>query len=380
MCESAHKNEILSTRESSKGSPSSNIIGAMKKHKSLLLLLLHNFAMNSNSLLLSRIQETDASHHAKAYRALAHADQCLGHVQEWLAQELGDMTDSSQPLFFPYKKENVLFINHHIPSVTKAFRAVTDKLISSGKIPKRHGDEVVVADRVVDGHGVCEKIVVDRNTAPFLGIPSIGVHLNCYVTDDEGQIGGLWMAQRSSTKSTFPNCWDVTVAGGQPHSLSFAENLKKEAWEEAGVPPDVVASKAQAVSCLSQMTSKPDGSCLKHSLYYCWDLPVSNDFEPRPVDGEVTQFELVSPEKLLEEVKGGTKLRPAMRLVVTDFLMRHGVISPDNEPDYARIQAAMHRDPLVLWKSPFDEEMWKLPLDEFVKKLDGTKMGRGTSP
>jgi hypothetical protein len=38
-----------------------------------------------------------------------------------------------------------------------------------------------------------------------------------------------------------------------------------------------------------------------------------------------------------------------MRLVVTDFLIRHGVITPDNEPDYAKLQAAMHRDRLVLW-------------------------------
>jgi hypothetical protein len=124
--------------------------------------------------------------------------------------------------------------------------------------------------------------------------------------------------------------------------------LQKEAFEEAGIAPTLVAAQASSVSCLSQMTSKPDGSCLKHSLYYCWDMQVSSDFVPTPTDGEVAKFELWNSETLLEEVQRGKRLRPGMRLVVTDFLIRHGVITPDNEPDYAKLQAAMHLDQLVL--------------------------------
>ena len=48
------------------------------------------------------------------------------------------------------------------------------------------------------------------------------------------------------------------------------------------------------------------------------------------------------------KVREGGLLRPAMRLVMADFLIRHGAITPDNEPDYERIILAMHQERLVL--------------------------------
>ena len=52
--------------------------------------------------------------------------------------------------------------------------------------------------------------------------------------------------------------------------------------------------------------------------------------------------------RLKHEVREGELLRPAMRLVMADFLIRHGAITPDNEPDYERIILAMHQERLVL--------------------------------
>ena len=48
------------------------------------------------------------------------------------------------------------------------------------------------------------------------------------------------------------------------------------------------------------------------------------------------------------KVREGKLLRPAMRLVMADFLIRHGAITPDNEADYERIVLAMHQERLVL--------------------------------
>ena len=72
----------------------------------------------------------------------------------------------------------------------------------------------------------------------------------------------------------------------------------------------------------------------------------------RPQDGEVQRFELWDTETLLHELKEGDRLRPAMRLVVADFLIRHGIITPDNEPQLAEIQAAMHQERLTLAHLP----------------------------
>ena len=144
---------------------------------------------------------------------------------------------------------------------------------------------------------------------------------------------------------------------------------------------------------LSQMTARPDGSCLKQSLYFVWDLEVAEEWEPRAADGEVARFErwamprlehevlvcllaylltcllthsltyfflafyfhtsllaclLAHFPRIGHEVREGELLRPAMRLVMADFLIRHGAITPDNEPDYERIILAMHQERLVL--------------------------------
>jgi isopentenyldiphosphate isomerase len=317
------------------------------KHESLSHSILLHHAMTS--LLLSRIQGLDASRHAKSYVALVIEEDCVGQVHAPLVMDLLELVDrDGQPYWLEEHDENGdTIILQFCPGKDKtaALNAVTECFIRTGRIQKRHGDLISIP---IPPPGSID-VLVDRNAAPLLGIPSVGVHLNCFNKAQKENGISLWMAQRIATKSTFPNAWDVTVAGGQPHGLTLQENLQKEAFEEAGIAPTLVATQASSVSCLSQMTSKPDGSCLKHSLYYCWDMQVSSDFVPTPTDGEVTKFELWNSETLLEEVQRGKRLRPAMRLVVTDFLIRHGVITPDNEPDYAKLQAAMHRDRLVLW-------------------------------
>ena len=55
-----------------------------------------------------------------------------------------------------------------------------------------------------------------------------------------------------------------------------------------------------------------------------WDLEVADDWLPRAADGEVERFERWSMQRLEHEVREGELLRPAMRLVMTDFLIRHG--------------------------------------------------------
>ena len=90
------------------------------------------------------------------------------------------------------------------------------------------------------------------------------------------------------------------------------------------------------------MTAKSDGSCLKPSWYYSFDLEVPRDWTPTAVDGEVAEFRFFSLEELEEEVRCGERLRPAMRSVLLDFLMRHGVITPESETDYEELQRALH--------------------------------------
>lgn len=83
------------------------------------------------------------------------------------------------------------------------------------------------------------------------------------------------------------------------------------------------------------------------------------DFVPTPVDGEVEGFELWDLERVCrlieatadygaanvhvkdtEAAGGGSPYKPNVALVVVDFLVRRGVLSPD-EPGYLPLVASL---------------------------------------
>ena len=355
---------------------------------------------NSDMKLLHRIQALDASRRLdvvnKYIPAMLVHDECtsgeydkrivVGHINSNLVETLrkkinekGGVKSAKESFLFPslpsasYDKESSGLVRNQFfglmvgdspkrdspISLTEArsgaFERFTALLLECEIISKRHTDMYPITDLTKSGGDILATI--NRNAAPYLGITSVGVHLLCYVRDDQDAGGkkpgrgnvSLWLAQRAANKSHNALRWDTTVAGGQPASMSFFENVIKEAGEEAGIDADMVAEGAVSTGCLSQMTCKEDGTCMKPSLYYTWDMQVDREtFVPRPADGEVAAFELCSSDQLEYEVRYGDRLRPAMILVVTDFLVRHGVITPDNEPDYTQILSAMHRERLVL--------------------------------
>lgn len=326
--------------------------------------------------LLERIQCLDATKHPESseYAAISMDYNIVGHIQKSLFKKVfmdaltpfvgdfgysvgqdgvGDVIKLEVPLaMIATDEETKVRLN------SAKLDEIADHFVKIGIIPKRHSDRYPVVSRGPIREGVVwpsheGRLVatIDRNLAPYFGIDSIGVHLLCFVKEkstdeDETPQISLWMAQRSATKSSFPLKWDPTVAGGQPMELLHHENMMKEADEEAGIPSGM-SRKATSVGCLSQMTCKADGSCMKYSKYHVWDLQVSGEFQPHAKDGEVQSFELWGVEELLYEVKEGDKLRPAMRLVVTDFLIRHGVITAENEPQLTEIQAAVDRGRMV---------------------------------
>ena len=263
---------------------------------------------------------------------------------------------------------------------TEEFEHATNHMLSSGTISHKHSDMYPVSafvDSSTSSNANNDKkndvlALVNRSTSPYLGIDSVGVHLHCYVCRPEqkslhkklnsvinNQIEGVWLAKRASTKSHHPNYWDPTVAGGQPAALSLHENIIKEAHEEAGVPSEWLSKDTPSSDIifsdhtkdfLTITTSKPDGTCMKRSLYYSFDLQVPHDWSPTPVDGEVSAFKLYSMRELEEELLNGDSLRPAMRAVLLDFMMRHGALSTITETDsLTELRDAMRRERLELW-------------------------------
>lgn len=244
---------------------------------------------------------------------------------------------------------------------TEAFEYVADYLILTGVIPRRHTDLYPIYPFMDAEDRANDKTVlahINRNTAPCLGIDSVGVHLNCYVKENN-RIGGVWLAKRASTKSHHFGYWDCTVAGGHPINLSLVDNIVKESQEEAGVPAEWILHESSmdddsdtlfsdnTHDPLMITTAKSDGTCMKQSLYYSCDLQVPHNWTPTPVDGEVSEFRLYSITELENELRYGNIIRPSIRAVLLDFMIRHEQLR--GEDNIHLLRDAMRRGRLLLW-------------------------------
>jgi len=158
------------------------------------------------------------------------------------------------------------------------------------------------------------------------------VHLNGIVRRDDGIY--MWVAYRAKDKPTFPGMLDNMVAGGQPVGISQGENLIKECAEEAGFPKGI-ATQARPVSVISYCQQTLGG--VRPNQIFCYDLEVPADFTPVNEDGEVDRFELWPLKDVIASVQDSFDFKSNCNLVVIDILVRHGYITPENEPDYMAI-------------------------------------------
>lgn len=198
-------------------------------------------------------------------------------------------------------------------------------LAQQGALPKLRGELYPVLTH----WGAPELFRIDRAAVHAFGVLAAGVHLNGYV--DHGADQKLWIARRALDKPVAPGKLDHLVAGGQPVGLGLMENLIKECAEEADIPL-ALASRAYATSAIRYCFENEQG--LRNDLIFCYDLECPFDFMPRNTDGEVESFELWPIARVKERILKTRDFKFNVPLVMIDFMIRHGHITPENEPDY----------------------------------------------
>jgi len=175
---------------------------------------------------------------------------------------------------------------------------------------------------------------LERAAIPLFGVRAFGVHMTGYVKKPDGLY--IWVARRARNKPTYPGMWDNTVAGGMPVGYSIAENLAKECAEEAAIPAEV-AAQAQPVGIVSYTYSEITRAgflTLKPDVQFCFDLELPDGFTPQNTDGEIDSFHLWPVKEFAEKIRDTDEFKFNCNLVAIDFLIRHGVITPDNTPEY----------------------------------------------
>lgn len=190
---------------------------------------------------------------------------------------------------------------------------------------------------------------LERAACALFGVVTYGAHLNVYIPATQDAPMRMWCPRRSSTKATFPGMLDNSVAGGISNGLSAWETIVKEAGEEASIPEDVAREcikPAGAISYIYMDGDVDDGAgWIQPEVQYVYDMPLSGvhaDLQLRPNDGEAENFELWTMDKVMEEVLAG-HFKPNCAAVIVDFMIRHGIITAENEPDYVAILQRIHR-------------------------------------
>ncbi|TRX94565.1 hypothetical protein FHL15_004517 [Xylaria flabelliformis] len=199
-----------------------------------------------------------------------------------------------------------------------------------------------------------QRVTIERFAAPLFGILLQGAHMIAYVRsrateDDCGVISGLWIPRRAKHLFSSPNMLDATVAGGIAAGTTALETIIKEAGEEATLPPELVRTRVRSTGLLTYVSSTDaihgwpgETGLLCPGIVYTYDMELPEDVIPKPHDGEVGSYNLMSVGDVQAALLNN-EFKPDAAVVVVDFLIRHGVITAENERSFVQINEHIHR-------------------------------------
>jgi 8-oxo-dGTP pyrophosphatase MutT (NUDIX family) len=216
---------------------------------------------------------------------------------------------------------------------TDALRPMAERMAALGLVAALRGEDY----RVVADWGAAPLMAMDRALVSIFGIRAFGIHVNGMVRKPDGI--HLWIGKRAANKAVEPGKLDNMVAGGQPANLGLAENLIKEASEEAGLSAEI-ARQAKPVGAVTYCME--EGIGLKRDTLFLYDLELSEGQRVVPHDGEMESFTLTALPDLLARLRQGFDFKFNVALVLIDFMIRHGVITPETEPDYLDLATGLH--------------------------------------
>jgi len=227
-------------------------------------------------------------------------------------------------------------------SRSRAVEAVLLELKDEGLVPGWRNEAYPVG---TDFH-LPPLLKMERAAVPGFGVRAYGVHINGHVETRPGSNDGLqvWVGKRSRSKPTAPGKLDHLVAGGQPFGVGLMDNVVKECAEEAAIP-ESLARTARPAGFVSYVMENEEG--IRNDVLFVYDLAVPADFVPVNTDGEIEDFYLWPLERVFETLTSGEDFKFNVALVAIDFLVRRGLIPPE-DPDYLAIVHGLRLDAAAL--------------------------------
>ena len=217
---------------------------------------------------------------------------------------------------------------------TAAVEDVTRVLAGEGLLSAWRDERYAVAVEF----GAPPLVDIERAAARYFGIRTYAVHINGLVRRGGGL--RMWLARRSPTKAIDPGLLDNLVGGGIATGYGVLETLRKEAWEEAGIPADV-AARARPQGSIDICRPQPQG--LQRETVFVYDLELDADFRPANQDGEAVEHRQLTMAEAAELIadNGDGAVTADASLVILDCLLRHGALGPDS-PGLRALSAFRH--------------------------------------
>ena len=187
---------------------------------------------------------------------------------------------------------------------------------------------------------------VERCASPLLGVVTYGVHMTAFVRLKDGSMK-IWIPRRARNKQTYGGMLDNAVAGGIASGEVPFEGLVRESEEEASLPEALVRERARACGTVTYYYIRDERAggetrLLQPECQYVYDLELPEDIIPKPCDDEVEEFYLWSIKEV-QEAMAKAEFKPNCAFVMLDFLIRHGILTSENENDYIEITSRLHR-------------------------------------
>ena len=209
-----------------------------------------------------------------------------------------------------------------------------------------------------DERSSCLLFEIERSAAPLFGIVTYGVHMTGFVRSSSSSSSSpprisdnasikVWVPRRAKGKQTYGGMLDNTVAGGISSGETPFTSLIREAAEEASMPDKLVRERAKPCGTVTYFTIRDERAggetgLLQPEVQYLYDIELPADFTPKPSDDEVQDFGLWDVEEIKDAMAAG-EFKPNCALVMMDFFVRHGILTPENEKDYLKIVPRLHR-------------------------------------
>ncbi len=216
---------------------------------------------------------------------------------------------------------------------TKKMHEFNLHLKHSGVI-KRWRDEPYIVSR---SYGEPIIMFIEREATEFYGTMKYGVHLNGYTIVD-GQ-AKMWVQKRAMNKSVDPGKFDCLVSGGYNASQNAIDKIIEECYDESNIKKEL-AEKIKPVSLISY--GMQQGTFFRRSTAFVFDLELPMGFVPKSNDGEVESFCLFDYEQIIHMINNTQDLKDNCDLIITDFMIRHGVIMSD-KPYYVEVVKSLRQ-------------------------------------